>query len=116
MQPGSGDDSGGDDASSELFQGTPEAAVAAAAADGAGASGPIFRKMHLDDFSMIQPGPMSQEDMGHSLADLNESADSLAEMEEPGEANAIDMSDSSWDTLIATELETQPFGASVQMR
>ena len=113
MQPGSGDDSGGGDATSELFQGTPEAAVAAAAADGGVTSGPIFHKMELDDFSMIQP---AQEDRGHNIADLNESADSLAEMEEPGEANAIDMSDSSWDTLIPTASETQPVGASVQMR
>ena len=109
MQPGGGDDSGGGDATSEFFLETPEATVAA----GADSSEPMFRKIDLDDFNMIQP---AQEDMGHNLADLNESAESLAEMEEPGEANAIDMSDSSWNTeLIPTGLEAQPSGAA-QMR
>jgi hypothetical protein len=105
MQPGGGGGESGGDATSELFQGSPEATVAAAAADGSGATGPIFRKMDLDDFSMVQP---TQEDMGQNLAELNGSVASLAEMEEPGEANAIDMSDSSWDTLIPTGLEAQP--------
>lgn len=106
MQPGGGDDSSGGDATSEFFLETPEATVAAAA----DSSEPMFRKIDLDDFNMIQP---AQEDMGHNLADLNESAESLAEMEEPGEANAIDMSDSSWNTeLIPTGSEAQPSGAA----
>ena len=85
--------------------------TAAAAADGSNDGESIFRKMELDDISM------SQEDLGRSrFADLSETADGLAEMEEPGEANAIDMSDSSWNTeLIPTGLEAQPSGAA-QMR
>ena len=94
-------------AGAELFNGTPEAAVAAAAADGSNDGESIFRKMELDDISM------SQEDLGRSrLADLSETADGLAEMEEPGEANAIDMSDSSWNTLTQTEADVACSGAS----
>jgi hypothetical protein len=83
-------------ASVELFQGTPEAAVAAAAAERRTErdSDPIFRKMELDDITA------SQED----IVPFSE-AGSLAEMEEPGWAHAIDMSDSSWNDLIPSDME-----------
>ena len=83
-------------ASAELFQGTPEAAVAAAAAERRTErdSDPIFRKMELDDISS------SQDD----IVPISE-AGSLAEMDEPGWAHAIDMSDSSWNDLIPSGME-----------
>ena len=83
-------------ASVELFQGTPEAAVAAATAERRTEtdSDPIFRKMELDDITA------SQED----IVPFSE-AGSLAEMEEPGWAHAIDMSDSSWNDLIPSDME-----------
>lgn len=84
----------------------PQVTVERPGAGGKGDVSPTFRKMDLDDINMSQP----QENEGPNGLQLNQSTDGLADMAEPGEADAIDMSDSSWNTLIPTDVEIESLG------